>query len=93
LYKTYCIIHIALYNKKCYNTTIKLKNIVMSDYYLKEAVSKVLTMIRDDFKHRVGLAIYLVSEEYDISMSAISYELHKIRFLKKKKTKYVNWFS
>jgi hypothetical protein len=57
----------------------------MYDYNLREAVDKVLTMIHHDFKDKVGLAIYIVSEEYNVSTTAISHQLHRIKNLKNRK--------
>ena len=69
---------------------VKLKNIGMEDYRFQQAINKLLDMMHNDYKHRVGLAIYLISEETGFSTKELSYHLYKIKVFKREKDRFSN---
>jgi hypothetical protein len=60
------------------------------DYRFKEAIDKLLYMMHNHFKHKVGLAIYIVSEESGFTTRELSHYLYKIKILKRDRCKVLN---
>ncbi len=57
----------------------------MEDYRFEKAIEKLLYMIHNHFKYKVGLAIYIISEETGFSTRELSHHLYKIKVLKRDK--------
>ncbi len=55
----------------------------VEDYRFKQAIDKLLYLMHNDFKHKVGLAIHLVSEETGFSTKELSHYLYKIKVFKR----------
>ena len=59
----------------------------MEDYRFKQAIDKLLYLMHNDLKNKVGLAIYIVSEETGFSTKELSHYLYKIKVFKRDKEK------
>lgn len=57
----------------------------MEDYRFKQAIDRLLYLMHNDFKYKVGLAIHIVSEETGFSTKELSHYLYKIKALKRDK--------
>ena len=55
----------------------------MEDYRFKQAIDKLLYLMHNDLKNKVGLAIYIVSEETGFSTKELSHYLYKIKVFKR----------
>ena len=55
----------------------------MEDYRFKQAIDKLLYLMHNDLKNKVGLAIHLVSEETGFSTKELSHYLYKIKVFKR----------
>ena len=60
------------------------------DYRFKQAIDKLLYMMYNHFKHKVGLAIYIVSEESGFTTRELSHYLYKIKVLKRDRCKVID---
>ena len=55
----------------------------VEDYRFKQAIDKLLYMMYNDYKNKIGLAIHLVSEETGFSTKELSHYLYKIKVFKR----------
>ena len=55
----------------------------MEDYRFKQAIDKLLYLMYNDLKNKVGLAIHIVSEETGFSTKELLYYLYKIKVFKR----------
>ena len=55
----------------------------VEDYRFKQAIDKLLYLMHNDLKNKVGLAIYIVSEETGFSTKELSHYLYKIKVFKR----------